>query len=108
MPVVSVGMGVRAFKVAGGSEHSLALGTDGSVYVSGSNSQTELGLKDTKGVVEFHKLNSLDHVSSKQIAAGVHQSAILSKDGDVYIWGTGHFGQFEIPHKIKSLNEKVS
>ena len=39
----------------------------------------------------------------KKVAAGSF-SASLSESGDLYIWGSGIFGEFLTPHRVKTIN----
>ena len=39
----------------------------------------------------------------KKVAAGSF-SASISESGDLYIWGSGIFGEFLTPHRVKTIN----
>jgi X-linked retinitis pigmentosa GTPase regulator len=39
----------------------------------------------------------------KKVAAGSF-SASLSEVGDLYIWGSGVFGEFLTPHRVKTIS----
>jgi alpha-tubulin suppressor-like RCC1 family protein len=38
-------------------------------------------------------IEALNHVVVKQVAAGAYHSMVLTRDGDVFTWGYGYFGQ---------------
>jgi X-linked retinitis pigmentosa GTPase regulator len=40
----------------------------------------------------------------RKIAAGSFSSCISLDHGDVYLWGSGIFGEFLTPHRIKKIN----
>ena len=42
----------------------------------------------------------------KTIAAGSF-SASISESGDLYLWGTGAFGEFLTPHRVKTIPGSV-
>mgnify|MGYP001610281413 CR=1 FL=1 len=39
----------------------------------------------------------------KQIAAGSFSASISLDSGDLYIWGSGVFGEFLSPHRVKTI-----
>ncbi len=39
----------------------------------------------------------------KKIAAGSFSGAISMDSGDLYIWGSGVFGEFLTPHRVKTI-----
>jgi len=41
------------------------------------------------------------------IAAGGFSAAISSESKSLYLWGTGTFGEFETPHRVKKILEPV-
>jgi alpha-tubulin suppressor-like RCC1 family protein len=82
--------------IAAGGAHSLALGTDGTVWAWGSNYSGELGAgpATTTGcscVPTPVRVNGLNHVIA--IAAGDLYSLALRDDGTVWVWGTDYAGQ---------------
>lgn len=40
------------------------------------------------------------------IAAGSFSSSIALESGSLYLWGTGTFGEFSTPHRVKKLKER--
>lgn len=41
----------------------------------------------------------------KAVRVGASVSAAISVDSQLYIWGSGHFGTFYTPHRVKSLTQ---
>lgn len=39
----------------------------------------------------------------KQVAAGSFSGAISMDSGDLYLWGSGVFGEFLTPHRVKTI-----
>jgi len=84
--------------ISAGSEHTLAIHTDGRVFVWGSNNaQNRLGIRDAADQdvpvpVCFAHLN---HVSNDfvQVVASVNHSMALHADGRIFVWGTGGSGR---------------
>ena len=72
--------------VDGGISHSIALFSDGTVYVWGSNTQMQLASKDTsKEQKTPQQVKGLSNVVA--VAAGYDFSVALRYDGTVYTWG---------------------
>lgn len=72
--------------VDGGMVHSIALFSDGTVYVWGSNAQMQLASKDTSMEQKTPKqVKGLSNVVA--VAAGNDFSVALRYDGTVYTWG---------------------
>lgn len=42
------------------------------------------------------------------IAAGSFSGSISQDTGSLYLWGTGTFGEFHSPHRVKKITERVS
>jgi regulator of chromosome condensation len=89
-------------KLAAGSNHVLALLSDGSVYSWGVGEQDQLARR----VGERHaKEQALipQKVGSRRgfvdIATGTDHSFAVHKDGSVFAWGLNNFGQTGIPSK---------
>jgi alpha-tubulin suppressor-like RCC1 family protein len=76
--------------LAAGSQHSLALKTDGTVWAWGSNFRGKLGTGDTSDrnlPVQVERLPR-----ARAIAAGSSFSLAVDVDGFVWIWGTSALG----------------
>ena len=89
---VSLPLGVVPVAVAAGDDHSLALGSNGTLYAWGYNGYGQLGNgtktnEDTPVTVTFPS-----GVTATAIAAGENFSLALGSDGNVYAWGDGNLG----------------
>ena len=89
---VSLPAGVVPVAVAAGDDHSLALGSNGTLYAWGYNGYGQLGNgtktnEDTPVTVTFPS-----GVKATAIAAGTNFSLALGSDGNVYAWGDGNLG----------------
>jgi alpha-tubulin suppressor-like RCC1 family protein len=77
---------------AGGDNHTLLLRDDGTVWAIGSNFYGQIGQPPEVTNTAYPVLvNNLENIS--QIAAGGENSLALTRDGKVYSWGRGTFGQ---------------
>ncbi|MBK1985973.1 hypothetical protein A0J48_000140 [Sphaerospermopsis aphanizomenoides BCCUSP55] len=77
---------------AGGDHHTLLLRDDGTVWALGSNYYGQIGQPPQVTNTAYPVLvNSLANIS--QIAAGGENSLAITKNGKVYSWGRGTFGQ---------------
>lgn len=89
LPIMSVRAGaanMTSVMVDGGMSHSIALASDGTVYVWGSNAQMQLALENTLTEQKVPKqVSGLSNMVS--VAAGYDFSAALCYDGTVYTWG---------------------
>ena len=93
--VVKLPTGVTPTAVAAGSNHSLAIGSDGKLYAWGYNGNGQLGVVDpsccqrnTPGVV-----NLPAGVTPTAMAAGYGHSLAIGSDGQLYAWGGNGQGQ---------------
>jgi X-linked retinitis pigmentosa GTPase regulator len=53
------------------------------------------------------KLADIAHIKMKHIAAGSCSASISSDSGDLYLWGSGVFGEFLTPHRVKTISNRV-
>ncbi len=81
-------------QVVGGDLHSLARGTDGSVWAWGYNTEGQTGSGDTTpadtGLLTAEKISGISGVAS--LAAGGLDSIALKSNGEVWTWGSNVFG----------------
>lgn len=91
--------------VAAGYAHTLFLTTSGSVYSTGSNATGQLGTGNRKSAKRPVLISGLNNIV--RIAAGTH-SAGISRDSKLYLWGSGVFGEYLTPQKVKSAVEAQS
>ena len=40
----------------------------------------------------------------KQVAAGSFSGSVSMDSGDLYLWGSGSFGEFLTPHRVKTIH----
>jgi alpha-tubulin suppressor-like RCC1 family protein len=96
-PIVTTNLaGKRITQVAAGSDHSLVLADDGTVYSFGLNSGGSTGLGTSGGsatiATPIDTTNLVGKVIAK-IAAGTSHSLLLSDDGVVFSFGWNSYGQ---------------
>ncbi len=91
--VVSMPAGVTATAVAAGESHSVALGSNGSVYDWGNNGFGQLGNGGTTDVHTPVKVTLPAGVTPISVAAGQFMTEALASNGDVYAWGDGAMGE---------------
>jgi len=84
--------------------HTLLVGESGRVYSCGGNSFGQLGLGHKKSQSTPIKLTDLCNIVK---ASCGHHSAAFDSDGNLFVWGTGVFGEFLTPYKLTSINSKV-
>ncbi|MDR0664937.1 MAG: hypothetical protein LBF86_05385 [Helicobacteraceae bacterium] len=79
--------------VAAGAYHSLALDSDGRVWVSGRNNRGQLGMGDAYDSAVFTIATSLKDKTIVKIAAGAYHSLALDDKGGVFSSGANDEGQ---------------
>lgn len=91
---------LKAFRfrsVACGFGHSLALSTQGKVFVWGSATHGKLGIGKVAAAESFTlspmPLPLPSGVLVRKIACGPSHSALLTTDGHLYVWGSGDGGK---------------
>jgi alpha-tubulin suppressor-like RCC1 family protein len=77
--------------IAGGADHSAALGRDGLVRAWGGNSSGQLGDGTTNSSLSPVQVSGLTDVNA--VAAGVSHTVAVRKDGTVWSWGNNDFGK---------------
>ncbi|KAM7396240.1 hypothetical protein PAMP_019297 [Pampus punctatissimus] len=80
-------------QIAAGGEQSFALSVSGGVFSWGRNDCGQLGLGDT---TDRHTPTLVHHLNMKKtthISCGMDHTAILTKDGVVFTFGSGQHGQ---------------
>ncbi|WP_324611983.1 InlB B-repeat-containing protein [Bifidobacterium asteroides] len=89
-------------QVSAGTDHSLALGSDGNVYAWGSNGNGQLGDgtrtdKNTPVRVKTPDRSTYPDLPADftylQVSAGAYHSLALGSDGNAYAWGYNSSGQ---------------
>lgn len=95
--------------VACGDSHTLVLSLSGLVYASGDNSQGQLGDSTRTSVSVFKLIDEISHIPMRYIAAGSFSASISEEGSNLFLWGTGAFGEFLTPHRVKKIRgETVS
>ncbi|RKH36926.1 RCC1 domain-containing protein, partial [Corallococcus llansteffanensis] len=92
VPVKVVGL-TDVIQVAAGSEHSVALRADGTVWTWGRNSSGNLGLGTTDSDPHARPTQVPGLTDVVDIAAGKDHTLALRADGTVVAWGLGASGQ---------------
>ncbi|XP_029964979.1 probable E3 ubiquitin-protein ligase HERC4 isoform X2 [Salarias fasciatus] len=87
--------GVAVTQIAAGGTHSLFLTLPGLVYCCGANKSGQLGLNrvDDKGRFNVCMVPALRPLGVSFISCGESHSAVLTKDGEVFTFGEGFYGQ---------------
>jgi alpha-tubulin suppressor-like RCC1 family protein len=70
--------------VSCGKYHTLFL-VDGNVWATGGNKDGQIGNGSTQSVYKPIKLKKMSHI---KVISAWHSSAALTKQGEVFIWGT--------------------
>lgn len=75
----------------------------GQILASGSNNEYQLGIGDTRNTTVFVALKDMEHIKLIDVEAGNRHSAAISNSNELFMWGSGAFGEFKIPHLVKSI-----
>ncbi len=108
-------------QLAMGSRHTLALSSNGIVYAWGSNLFGQLGVDNFKegklkqGRIDIQQLKALQKEFILLVAAGGEHSAVITKDGKLFLFGrnddgqlgTGDFASRTAPFFIKEVPNAV-
>ncbi|XP_058884086.1 probable E3 ubiquitin-protein ligase HERC4 isoform X2 [Acipenser ruthenus] len=86
-------LGIPLAQIAAGGDHSFAVSVSGAVYAWGRNHAGQLGLGNTTDRFRPTLVKSLQLKKTVFISCGDEHTAILTKDGLVYTFGAGSFGQ---------------
>jgi len=76
--------------------HTLVLTKSGDVYAMGGNNFGQLGTGNKRSAVFPTRIRDLDSFNIVKVVAGKHSAAVTDK-GEVFIWGTGIFGEYLSP-----------
>jgi len=52
-------------------------------------------------------VEDISHIPMSYIAAGSFSASIAQETGSLYLWGTGTFGQFKTPHRVKKIKTRA-
>ncbi|MBL4953246.1 hypothetical protein JK635_13605 [Neobacillus sp. YIM B02564] len=101
--------GITGTAIAAGSDHTLVLKRNGTVWSFGWNQTGQLGNGNTTNQSKPVQVIGLKNV--KAIAAGYNFSLALKKDGTVWMWGSPFAlidGPRPFPYQIQSLKNIVA
>ncbi|MCL2818317.1 MAG: hypothetical protein FWD41_01095, partial [Actinomycetia bacterium] len=109
-PVEVTGLAdVKVTQIAAGTQHSIAVGSDGSLFCWGYNGYGQLGMGD---LVDRHTPTQVAALADTQvtaIAAGASHSLALAADGSLWAYGYNNSGQLGVgSHATQSLPVEVS
>jgi alpha-tubulin suppressor-like RCC1 family protein len=97
--------------ISAGQYHSLVTSGTGEIWSFGSGENGILGHGGEGHEAVPRQIEALNHVVVKQVAAGGLHSIVLTRDGDVFTWGYGHYGQLghgnkrdqNVPKQVEGL-----
>jgi len=52
-------------------------------------------------------VEEVSHMTMRHVAAGSFSASIAQDSGNLFLWGSGHFGEFLIPHRVKRIPGEV-
>ena len=73
------------------------------IYATGANSFGQLGQSNKRSTNYPLLINDVSHIPMKYVAAGSFSASISHDSGDLYLWGSGAFGEFLTPHRVKTI-----
>lgn len=92
--------------VSCGVFHSAFVTVTGRLLTTGGNSFGQLGLGTRKSVSVPTRISAFEGIPIEKVVCG-QNTAALSERGDLYIWGTGVFGEFLTPMRMTSIAAPV-
>ena len=106
-PVIVPNFTDCAKQVVCGEHHTLILSLSGLVYAVGDNREGQLGFGNRDRSLTFNVIEEIAHMPMRTIAAGSFSGAISEADSSLFLWGTGSFGEFLSPHRVKRIQGEV-
>jgi E3 ubiquitin-protein ligase HERC4 len=93
-------------QVVCGRLHTICVTAQSQVYAWGHNSAGQLGLSDRRDRLTPTLVDGLWALPVVQLAAGDTHSAALTSSGQMFVWGSNHFGQLGLvrdsdPHSMR-------
>ncbi|KAK2490179.1 hypothetical protein MC885_007775, partial [Smutsia gigantea] len=85
--------GVPLVQISAGEAHSMALSMSGNIYSWGRNDFGQLGLGHTENKESPSLIEALDDQKVEFLTCGGFHTVLLTKDGLVYTFGAGIYGQ---------------
>ncbi|XP_006900083.1 PREDICTED: E3 ISG15--protein ligase HERC5 [Elephantulus edwardii] len=86
-------LGIPLAQISAGEAHSMALSMSGNIYSWGKNNLGQLGLGHTKDEVFPSFIEELEDQKVEFLSCGGSHTALLTKDGLVFTFGAGEYGQ---------------
>jgi alpha-tubulin suppressor-like RCC1 family protein len=94
-PVTTFAGGTNWKQVAGGTYHTSAIKTDGTLWTWGYNANGQLGINDTTD--RYTPVTTFAGGTNwKQVACGGDYTAAIKTDGTLWVWGINNYGQLGI------------
>lgn len=93
-------------QVACGVFHSAVVTSRGLLYTMGGNSFGQLGHGNKKSQSRPEKVMHLENTVIKKVRCSNFTAAITDK-GQLYIWGSGVFGEYLLPHRL-AIRDPIS
>ena len=90
-------------QVACGDFHTLVLSHSGLVYSAGENGQGQLGDGTRTQINSLKLIDEISHIPMRAIAAGSFSASISEDTRSLFLWGSGAFGEFLTPHRVKKI-----
>jgi E3 ubiquitin-protein ligase HERC4 len=98
----------KVAQVACGHFHTLLLTIQGLVYSFGLNKDGQLGtITQHESTITPQLVEDICHIPMCSIAAGSFCASVAQDTGAVYLWGSGSFGNFRTPHRVRKITERV-
>ena len=94
--------------VACGDYHTLIISHSGLVYGCGDNSTGQLGDGTRVPSSSLKLLDEISHIPMRLVSAGSFSAAVSEDSGSLFLWGTGAFGEFLTPHRVKKIQGETS
>lgn len=85
----------------------MAMVESGEVRASGGNSFGQLGLGHRVSAETPQRVEAFLPGQVSRLACR-HHSAAITFDGELYLWGTGAFGEYLAPQKMKNIDSPVT
>lgn len=83
--------------LACGFEHCAAISNEGAVFTWGYGGSGALGHGNTSSLITPMMIEELIKYSCIYIECGAYHNAVLTTEGDVYVWGRGDVNQLGVP-----------
>jgi len=75
----------------------------GLVYSCGENGAGQLGNGTRVQAASLKLVDEISHIPMRSISAGSFSAAISDETRSLFLWGTGAFGEFLTPHRVKKI-----